>query len=56
MHLQNKVAIVTGAATGIGEAIAIQMAREGAAVTIDYIAGQQDKAAGLVEQIKKDAP
>ena len=54
MQLQNKVAIVTGAATGIGEAIAIQMAREGAAVTIDYIAGQQDKASALVEQIKKD--
>ena len=54
MQLQNKVAIVTGAATGIGEAIAIQMAREGAAVTIDYIAGQQDKANEVVTRIKKD--
>jgi len=31
MRLQGKVAIVTGAATGIGQAIAIRFAREGAA-------------------------
>lgn len=52
MHLQNKVAIVTGAATGIGKAIATTMAKEGAAVTIDYIAGQQDKANEIVAQIE----
>jgi glucose 1-dehydrogenase len=37
MRLENKVAIVTGAATGIGQAIAIRFAREGASVVIDYI-------------------
>lgn len=37
MRLKNKVAIVTGAATGIGQAIAIRFAQEGAAVVIDYI-------------------
>jgi glucose 1-dehydrogenase len=37
MKLQNKVAIVTGAATGIGKAIAAAMANEGAAVVIDYV-------------------
>ncbi|HWE48400.1 MAG TPA: glucose 1-dehydrogenase [Bryobacteraceae bacterium] len=37
MRLENKVAIVTGAATGIGKAIAIRFAREGAAVVVDYI-------------------
>ncbi len=37
MKLQNKVAIVTGAATGIGKAIATAMASEGAAVVIDYV-------------------
>jgi len=37
MKLQNKVAIVTGAATGIGKAIATIMAAEGASVVIDYV-------------------
>jgi len=37
MKLQNKVAIVTGAATGIGKAIATTMAAEGASVVIDYV-------------------
>lgn len=34
MRLQNKVAIVTGASRGIGKAIALALAAEGAAVTI----------------------
>lgn len=37
MNLQGKVAIVTGSATGIGQAIAVAMARAGAAVAVDYI-------------------
>ncbi len=37
MRLQNKVAIVTGSATGIGQAIAVRFAREGAAVVVDYV-------------------
>jgi glucose 1-dehydrogenase len=37
MRLKHKVAIVTGAATGIGQAIAIRFAREGASVVIDYV-------------------
>src|ERR1700679_3071042 len=37
MGLEGKVAIVTGAASGIGKAIAIRFAREGAAVVIDYV-------------------
>ncbi len=53
MQLQDKVAIVTGSATGIGEAIAVRMAGEGAAVAIDYIAGQQDKAAQVVSRIEQ---
>ena len=34
MRLQGKVAIITGAGTGIGEAIALKFAREGAAVLV----------------------
>jgi glucose 1-dehydrogenase len=37
MRLKDKVAIVTGAATGIGQAIAVRFAQEGASVVIDYI-------------------
>ena len=53
MRLQNKVAIITGADSGIGKAIALQMAREGAAVTIDYI-GPPDDATQVVRQIEGD--
>jgi glucose 1-dehydrogenase len=37
MQLKNRVAIITGAATGIGQAIAIRFAKEGADVAIDYV-------------------
>ena len=51
MKLENKVAIVTGAATGIGQAIAIGMAREGASVVIDYVGGP-DAPADTVKHIE----
>ena len=37
MLLKNKVAIVTGGNTGIGKAIVLELAREGANVVVDYI-------------------
>jgi len=50
MRLQDKVAIVTGTATGIGQATAIPFAREGAAVVVDYI-GKPDVAGKTEGQI-----
>lgn len=38
MSLKDKVAIVTGGNSGIGMAIVLELAREGASVVIDYVA------------------
>jgi glucose 1-dehydrogenase len=38
MSLQNKVAIVTGGNTGIGQAIVLELAKQGASIVIDYVA------------------
>jgi glucose 1-dehydrogenase len=37
MALKNKVAIVTGGNTGIGQAIVLELARLGASIVIDYV-------------------
>lgn len=36
MHLDNKVAIVTGGDSGMGHAIYLGLAQAGAAVTVNY--------------------
>jgi len=51
MRLQNKVAIITGAATGIGHAVAVRFAREGASVVVDYV-GSPETANRTEEEIK----
>ena len=37
MSLKNKVAIVTGGNSGIGKAIVLELARQGASIAIDYV-------------------
>jgi glucose 1-dehydrogenase len=49
--LQNKVAVITGASLGIGSAIALAFAREGAAVAVDY-RSHPDEANQIVDQIE----
>jgi NAD(P)-dependent dehydrogenase (short-subunit alcohol dehydrogenase family) len=46
--LQNKVAVVTGAARGIGRAIAVEMAANGADIIVVDIAGSVSKASNAV--------
>jgi len=49
MRLSNKTAIVTGAASGIGQAIAIGLAAEGAAVVVDYSHKEPDETIGAIK-------
>ncbi|OSA93185.1 UNVERIFIED_ORG: 3-ketoacyl-ACP reductase [Clostridium botulinum] len=51
MRLNNKVTIVTGASRGIGKAIAIEMAKEGAKVIVNYN-NNKEKAMKVVMEIE----
>jgi glucose 1-dehydrogenase len=50
LRLQNKVAVITGASLGIGSAMALAFAREGAAVAVDY-RSHPDEAKEIVDQV-----
>ncbi len=51
--LQQKVVIVTGAASGIGRAIALEMGRQGASVVVNYV-GSSSAAEEVVHVIEGD--
>jgi glucose 1-dehydrogenase len=51
MQLENKIAIVTGASSGIGKAVALGFGEEGAWVTVDY-RSHPDEAEEVVERIQ----
>ena len=52
MSLKDKVAIVTGGNSGIGQAIVLELAQQGASVVIDYVAHPEATSA-LEQQIAK---
>lgn len=53
MILQDKVAVVTGSSRGIGRAIALELARRGAKVVVNYNSSA-DAANEVVEAIERD--
>ena len=50
MRLKNKVAVITGGAQGIGRAIALGMAREGANIVVADL--QSEKARSVADEVK----
>ncbi|HSH24150.1 MAG TPA: SDR family NAD(P)-dependent oxidoreductase, partial [Massilibacterium sp.] len=52
MKLEGKTAVVTGASRGIGRSIALQLAKEGANVVVNY-SGNEQKANEVVAEVEQ---
>ncbi|MBI5035260.1 MAG: 3-oxoacyl-ACP reductase FabG [Chloroflexi bacterium] len=52
MRLENKIAIVTGGASGIGRATVLKLASEGAKVAIADVVSQQEAACKVVDEVQ----
>ena len=48
--LENKVAIVTGAARGIGEGVALKLAEQGAHIALTYVSESSAEKAKTLEE------
>ena len=54
-RLKNKVAIITGGDSGIGRAVSLAYAREGAKVCIIYLSDEEDKEANKTKELIESA-
>ena len=52
MKIENRVALITGSGQGIGKAIALTFAREGAPIAVNDIPFNEEKALQTVEEIR----
>lgn len=55
MRLENRIAIVTGAGQGIGKAIALRLAKEGAKVAVTDVSGKEVETAKEIKDLGGEA-